>query len=524
MTLQKKLSALALALCIGAGIVSGCSSGQDTSPREEEGTVFILGDTTFNPENEEPDVNPHNAYSGWACIRYGIGETLFRYSDSMEIEPWLATDYERTDDLTWNITLREGVHFSSGRLMDAQAVKECLEHLIQVHDRARGDLNIDTITANGQNLTIKTAKPRPTLLNYLCDPYGCIIDMDAGISDEGIVSGTGPYKARSLIFGEELNLVRNEDYWNGTPGFDRIQVLTISDGDTLTMALQAGEIDAAYGMPYASYPLFQNDGYAFSSCPTSRAFFLHMNFESEITRDPAVRRAIAMGIDKEGFVNRLLDGNGYPAQGPFPDTFSFGGEAVRGRDYDTDEAKKILEDAGWVDTDQDGIREKDGKPLTIRWLTYPSRQELPLLAEAAQASLKEIGIDVTINSTADHNRIRTDAGAWDVYASAMVTAPTGDPEYFFASHCLDSSTVNNGHYHSDQLEELASELSRTFDTDQRAKLAVRMQQVILEDDAFVFCSYLQMSMISKSSVTGLAAHPCDFYEITAELAPAQQPE
>lgn len=76
MTLQKKLSALALALCIGAGIVSGCSSGQDTSPREEEGTVFILGDTTFNSENEEPDVNPHNAYSGWACIRYGIGETL----------------------------------------------------------------------------------------------------------------------------------------------------------------------------------------------------------------------------------------------------------------------------------------------------------------------------------------------------------------------------------------------------------------------------------------------------------------
>ena len=524
MTLQKKLSALALALCIGAGIVSGCSSGQDTSPREEEGTVFILGDTTFNPENEEPDVNPHNAYSGWACIRYGIGETLFRYSDSMEIEPWLATDYERTDDLTWNITLREGVHFTSGRLMDAQAVKECLEHLIQVHDRARGDLNIDSITAAGQTLTIKTAKPRPTLLNYLCDPYGCIIDMEAGISDEGIVSGTGPYKARSLISGEELNLVRNEDYWNGTPGFDRIQVLTISDGDTLTMALQAGEIDAAYGMPYASYPLFQNDGYAFSSCPTSRAFFLHMNFESEITRDPAVRRAIAMGIDKEGFVNRLLDGNGYPAQGPFPDTFSFGGEAVRGRDYDPDEAKKILEDAGWVDTDQDGIREKDGKPLTIRWLTYPSRQELPLLAEAAQASLKEIGIDVTINSTADHNRIRTDAGAWDVYASAMVTAPTGDPEYFFASHCLDSSTVNNGHYHSDQLEELASELSRTFDTDQRAKLAVRMQQVILEDDAFVFCSYLQMSMISKSSVTGLTAHPCDFYEITAELAPAHQPE
>ena len=61
---------------------------------------------------------PIDAYSGWACIRYGVGETLFRYSDSMELEPWLATGYELVDDLTWKITLRDGVTFSSGRKMD----------------------------------------------------------------------------------------------------------------------------------------------------------------------------------------------------------------------------------------------------------------------------------------------------------------------------------------------------------------------------------------------------------------------
>ena len=100
--------------------------------------------------------------------------------------------------------------------------------------------------------------------------------------------------------------MKNENYWNGDPKIDQITVRTISDGDTLTMALQSGEIDAAYGLPYASYPLFENEAYAFSSCATSRAFFLWMNFESPMTRDPAVRRAIAMGIDKEGFVNTLL--------------------------------------------------------------------------------------------------------------------------------------------------------------------------------------------------------------------------
>ena len=524
----KRLMALLLTACLAVGTLAGCSSGSSSGGNESaavkensEKKTFVFGDTTFNPENEEPDVNPHNTYAGWACIRYGVGETLFHYSDSMEIEPWLAKSFENVDDLTWKITLQDGVKFTSGRVMDGEAVKECLEHLVEVHERAKGDLMIDSITADGQTVTIKTTELKPTLLNYLSDPYGCIIDMQAGISDDGIVAGTGPYKAVSLVSGEKLELVKNEDYWNGDPGFDEITVRTISDGDTLTMALQSGEIDGAYGMPYASYPLFENDNYTFSSCATSRAFFAHMNFESPVIQDVAVRKAIAMGIDKDGFVNTLLNGNGYAAIGTYPDSFTFGGDAVTAEKYDPEGAKKVLEDAGWVDSDGDGIREKDGQKLAIRWLTYPSRQELPLLAESVQATLKDIGIAVTINSTADHNSIRIDPTAWDVYASAMVTAPTGDPEYFFTTHCLDSSSANNGHYHSDKLEALEAEMAKTFDTDRRGELAVEMQQTILDDYAFIFCSHLKMSMISKSSVTGLTAHPCDFYEITADLKPAE---
>lgn len=516
-----KAMAILLTVCMALCLMSGCGRTQNAEPSGEGKKTFVFGDTTFNPENEEPDVNPHNTYSGWACIRYGIGETLFHYSDAMEIEPWLAKSYENVDELTWVITLQDNVSFTSGRAMDGQAVKECLEHLVEVHDRARGDLMIDTITADGQTVTIKTSEPKPTLLNYLSDPYGCIIDMQEGITDDGIVAATGPYIAVSLVSGERLDLVKNENYWNGEPGYDAITVRTISDGDTLTMALQSGEIDAAYGMPYASYPLFRNENYTFSSCATSRAFFAHMNFESPIIQDAAVRKAIAMGIDKDGFVNTLLDGNGYAAIGTYPEGFPFGGDAVTTEGYDPEGAEQVLEAAGWVDTDGDGIREKDGQKLTIRWLTYPSRQELPLLAESVQATLKDIGISVSINCTADHNSIRRDSTAWDVYASAMVTAPTGDPEYFFTTHCLDSSAVNNGHYHSDKLEMLEKELAGTFDTERRGELAVKMQQTILDDNAFIFCSHLKMSMIAKSSVTGLVAHPSDFYEITAQLAPVE---
>ncbi len=541
---KKKMLTLLLGGCMVLGMLAGCGSSSSatdgtadtaaksttadtagsadaTETTDGDETTFIFGDTTFNPENEEADVNPHQTYAGWACIRYGVGETLFKYSDDMELEPWIAESYENVDDLTWTITLKDNVTFSNGKAVDAQAVKECLDDLVAVHERAAGDLSIDRIEADGLTLTITTTEPKPTLLNYLSDPYGCIIDMEAGITDDGIVVGTGPYVVESLISGEELDLVKNENYWDGEPGYDKVIVKTITDGDTLTMALQSGEIDGAYGMPYSSYPLFQNDDYTFSSTPTSRAFFAHMNYDSEIIQDDAVRQAIAMGIDKESFVNTLLEGNGYAAVGVYPDSFSFGGDAVTADAYDPEGAKQVLEDAGWVDEDGDGIREKDGQTLTIRWLTYPSRQELPLLAEAVQATLGEIGFDVQINSTADHNTYRKDTSTWDVYASAMVTAPTGDPEYFFTTHCLDSSTENNGNYHSDELEELEAQMAQEFDIEKRAELAVQMQQVILDDHAFVFASHLKMSMISKSSVEGLMAHPCDYYEITADLKPAE---
>jgi peptide/nickel transport system substrate-binding protein len=242
-----------------------------------------------------------------------------------------------------------------------------------------------------------------------------------------------------------------------------------------------------------------------------------MNYNSSIIQDDAVRKAVAMGIDKEGFVQTLLSGYGYVGAGAFPDTFPFGGQNVTTETYDPEGAKALLESAGWVDTDGDGYREKDGVKLSLRWLSYPSRQELPLLAESAQATLKDIGIELILNVTADHNSIAADTSAWDIYTAAFVTCGTGDPMYFFSTHCLDSSTKNRGGYHNDELEALAVQMTNTFDTDERGQLAIQMQQEILDDNAFIFCSFLRMSMISKANVTGLVAHPCDYYELTAQL-------
>ena len=512
---MKKRTSILVALSLTLGLFGAVPMQAAAAETKKS---LIIGDTTFNTENWEETIDPHRTYNGWPCIRYGVGETLVHYTDNMELEPWLALSWENDGDRTWTITLRDDVSFSSGRKMDGTAVRQCLEHLLENHDRAPGDTKITDIQADGQVLTITTSEPNPALMNYLGDPYGCIIDVDASDFEKGISVGTGPYVAVDMVTDDHLTLVRNENYWDGTPKLDEITIRTISNGDTLSAALLAGDIDAAYGMAYESYPLFDNPAYQFSGIQTSRVFFGSMNMQSPVIQDPAVRKAVAMGIDKEGFVAVLLDGHGVPGNGAFPDGFStFGGENVSTETYDPEGAKAVLEAAGWTDSDGDGIREKDGTKLVIRWLTYPSRQELPLLAESVNATLKDIGIEVDINNTANRREFLADMNSWDIYASALVTAPSGDPQYFFTTSCLPGMSYNFGAYENGHVSEMIEQLSSEFDPDRRSQLAIDLQQAILDDNAYVFCSFLEMNMISKASVSGWTAHACDYYEVTADL-------
>ena len=513
---MKRTLAFIMTLVIVIGLLAGC--GSPSSNDSDGKKTMVIGDTTFNSENWEETVDPHTTYNGWACIRYGVGETLVHYTDTMELEPWLAASWENDGNLTWTITLRDGVKFSSGRDMDAAAVKQCFEHLLENHDRAPLDTKITNIEADGLVLTITTSEPNPALMNYLGDPYGCIIDVDASDFEAGIVSATGPYKVVDLVTDDHITLVPNEHYWDGTPKIDELTIRTLSNGDTLSAALQSGDIDAAYGMAYEAYPNFENSNYQFSSIQTSRAFFASMNMTSPIIQDDAVRKAIAMGIDKAGFVATMLDGHGVVANGAFPDGFStFGGDKITTEGYDPDGAKAALEAAGWVDSDGDGIREKDGIRLVVRWLTYPSRQELPLLAESVQASLKNIGIEVDINCTANRREFLADMTSFDIYASALVTAPSGDPQYFFTTSCLPEMSYNFGAYENEKVNALMDELATEFDTAKRAQLAIELQQAILDDHGYVFCSFLQMNMISKANVSNWTAHACDYYEVTVDL-------
>lgn len=511
---KSKVLTILLTAVLSVGLLSGC--GNATTSKSSEDKVFNYGTMAYGMAMGGTGLNPHDGYSGWSTVRYGVGETLFKFNESMELEPWLATGYEQIDDYTIKINLRDDVKFSNGKKMTGESVKACLEDLVAVHDRAPKDLQIKSITADGQSVTIISENKVPGLINYLCDPYGAIIDMEAGVSADNNVVGTGPYVA-TAVGDTEINLVANKDYWGGAPKVGKVNIKSITDGDTLTMALQSGEIDAAQGLPYASLKLFQDDkDYTISSTNTSRVYQAALNYKSAVIQDDAVRKAMAMAMDKEGFTSVLLQGNGTPAEGPFPSNFTFGGDKIKTADYDIEGAKKVLEAAGWVDTDGDGIREKDGQRLTINWLTYTSRQELPLLAESVQASYKLAGIEVIVNAT-DSYKDFLKAGNFDVFANASVTAPTGDPQYYFTTQVIDGSDYNRGSYHNDKVEALVGQLRNEFDKDKRSDLAVQIAQQVVDDNAYIYAAHLKMSFVMKKGITGFTAHPSDYYEITANL-------
>ena len=126
-------------------------------------------------------------------------------------------------------------------------------------------------------------------------------------------------------------------------------------------------------------------------------------------------------------------------------------------------------------------------------------------------------MDVDINCTANRRDFLADMSSFDIYASALVTAPSGDPQYFFTTSCVPGMDYNFGAYENTEVTDLINQLSTEFDTDKRAELAIELQQKILDDNAYIFCSFLQMNMISKANVSNWTAHACDYYEVTVDL-------
>lgn len=486
---------------------NGGKSADEGADANGEKTL-TAGATTgfFGAESLDPAYN----WDGWIMSIYGISENLFRLDASLTPQPWLVESYENTDEKTWVFTLKEGITFSNGNPVTADAVKKCLERTYETNVRADSTLKIESMEADGQMLTLHTPEANPTLLNDLCDPLFGIYDAESEIDAELGASCTGPYVAASFVAMTEVKMDKNPNYWGGEPAIDHIDLKIMDDVDALNMALQNGEIDMIAQLPAASASLFMDESqFTIDAVTSTRSQFLQFNLESEGMKDVNIRKAISMCIDREGFAEVVFAGYAAPSYGVYPDTLTYGG--VDGLNlsvdsYDPEGAKALVEAAGYTPEN----------PLELKLITYSYNTGLLQLTDMLQPELAEIGINLSIE-TYDVLDDYLAAGDFDIAALSYALAPTGNAQYLINMMFVTGGSDNYGKYSNADVDAKAAELAVTFDTDERDALARGITQSIVDDcpDAFISCQ--QLLVVYNNKVTGFEINPSEYYLITNTL-------
>ena len=248
----KKLLSVAMAACLSVAVFAGCGG------KEASKDTLRVGVTNFADSLEPTE----NAF-GWVVMRYGMGETLTKFDEKMNIQPWLAEKWTISDDkLTWTFKIRDGVKFSNGNPLTAEAVKASIERAFAKNTRAATFFKYTEIKAEGQNLIITTDKPAPSMPGYLADPLFLIVDVSAEKDRDFAKQGpicTGPYVCESFVK-EKAVMKKNPNYWDGEVPFETVEIPSIDDPNTRAMALQSGEVDMAVNIAPGDVGLFNDTG------------------------------------------------------------------------------------------------------------------------------------------------------------------------------------------------------------------------------------------------------------------------
>ena len=550
---SKKILSVLMASIMVIGGVSGCgwSSGS-----ESEGSTEAASGNRENEVNQEAYQTEQGAAAGssmtfgiqnyggggldpaseincaWNLSRYGVGECLFKFDDSMNVVNTLCDEYTVNDEHTeWVFHIRDGVKFSDGCDLTPEAVKASFERLFEAGESGSSAPEVylekeAELIADNENgtLTIKTTQPYVDLTKNLAYPVMAIVDVEHTTDYDHGVIGTGPYVATN--FREEVGytMVANENYWDGEVPFETVELLYMGDASAKAMALQSGQLDLAENVTNINdlNTLREDPNFTVTIASSVRTGLAHMNVsEGKLLSNKTLREAVQMALDDETMCSVTVGGLYTSGYSVLPSNLDYGYENLTDPySYNQEAAINLLDEAGIVDTNGDGIRELNGEEVVLHYVTYENRC-LDDFAEAIQQQLSEIGIGVDLE-------IGDSARQWDSYQSGdfdlngsnWTTVGTGDPTEYLAAWCSTSGSDYCG-YQNDEYDDLFNQLSTTFDEDARRDIIQRMQQILIDDAVVIVHGYYNSSMISRNSTIGGAAiHTADYYWLTTEIYPA----
>ncbi len=396
MTSKRRVFALLLTIITVFSLTAcgGENSGVDVS--EKDSVVIAIGS---EPETLDPT-------QGWGHGNAPIVQsTLVRYTSDLTFENDLATDYSLSSDgLEWTFTLRDDAYFTDGEKVTAEDAAFTLE----TAKAAQGSVDLSymksAVAENDTTLVVTLSKPTSIFLNTLASVG--IVPKHAYNDDYARNPiGSGPYKFVEWRAQEQIVFTANEDYYGGVPAIKNVTVVFMTE-DAALGAVQSGKVDVAYstatlgtskvnGYHVEALPSADNRGFTLPMLPnTGETTEICAPIGNNVTCNKEIRQAIAYAIDRQLVADKILNGFGRPAYSendgmPWNNT-----DVVI--ETDVEYAKKLLSDSGWVDTDGDGIVEKDGLKAEFNCI-YPAGDSVrQAVAMAAAEQVLKIGIKINI--------------------------------------------------------------------------------------------------------------------------------
>lgn len=316
-------------------------------------------------------------------------DTLVVLSDkNLAPQPSLATAWKLSDDsLTLTLTLRENVQFSDGTPFNADVAVKSLKF---AQDPANG------LQAAGQlkGVEIQAADPNTVTLHFpgltpqIYTLLNNIVMLAPGSEANGASSpiGTGPFMVKQFVAGTELIMQRNPHYWGEAPPASQVNLKTLPNSNSLVVAVQSGDVDVAYQVPYSAVSRLSSGSTRIMTVPGGGNINIMVNSAKGPTADVRVRQALDMALDRKRFAQTLLFGATDSTCEIWPKSSPAYDPSLENCKFDLTAAKNLLDQAGYA----------DGFDLAFD----VSRQTVPELADFAQvyqADLAKIGVRLKIN-------------------------------------------------------------------------------------------------------------------------------
>lgn len=447
---------------------------------------------------------------------------LLKYDKNIEIVPFAAKSYEVLDGgRLIRFTLREDIRWFDGRPLTAEDVEFTYRLMIDPKTPTAYAENFKAVKAfrltGPYSFEVEYDRPfAKALITWAMDilPKHALEGenlLDTKYSRQPL--GAGPYKLREWIPGSRIVLEANPDYFEGRPYIDRVVYRMIPDLSTQFLELKAGNLDTMDLTPLQY--LYQTSGPGWDG--SFRKFeylafgytFLGFNMNHPFFGDVLVRRAIDHAIDRRELVKGVLYGLGEMANGPYkPGTWQYN-EEVEPREYDPERARALLAEAGWADTDGDGLLDRDGVPFAFSIITNQGNTQRIKAGVIIQQRLRDVGIKVELRTVEWAAFIKefVDKGRFD--AVILSWNILQDPDIYSVWH--SSQAVERGlnftRYVNPELDDLLERGRRLVDPALRKPIYDEVQRILHDDAPYCFLYVPKSLPIVQARVQNIQAAP-----------------